>query len=324
MRRFSQRAVSSLALLGLLASAIGCGQSSKSNGEPIAGSSGKGGGGGSSGSEANGGASGETPSGGRGSQGGTAGSTAGGSGGSSGMSGHSTGTGGIAAGAGGGSGSSATNGGVDSSAGGAAGDGTAGEPSAGAGSGGANCRDLCTDDAPACCGDELRCVTGPTSCRIDVLEGIVGITYEYAELERKIAELTGNVLVSVTDAEVEFAAADPPSAARFELRLSRQLSRAQVEALAGALDHPFRVSCNEQELFVGVVYIFYGAAALMTPVMHVDDSDPDAMVLRLGAWQSAWMISSPSSNEALRERLDRPELRAAFCARGILGVLDEQ
>jgi hypothetical protein len=321
MRRFRQRAVSSLALLGLSAIAIGCGESSKSNGEPSAASSGKGGGGGSSGSVADGGASGEITSGGRRSQGGTGGSTAGGSGGSSGMSGNSTGTGGIASGAGGGSGSSATNGGVDSGAGGAAGDGTAGEPSAGAGSGGQNCHDLCTGDAPACCGDELRCVTGSTSCRIDVLEGMVGTSYEYAELERKIAELPGNVLVSITDSEVEVAAADPPSAARFELRLSRQLPRVKVEALAGALDNqPFRVTCNERELFVGVVYIVYGAAALMTPVMHVDPTG-DAIVLRLGAWQSAWAFSNSSGNEALRERLDRPELRAAFCARGILSEL---
>jgi hypothetical protein len=91
-----------------------------------------------------------------------------------------------------------------------------------------------------------------------------------------------------------------------------------------AHNKPFRLSCDEQELFVGVLYPREGAAALRTPVLHIEDElgDSERIVLLLGAWQGAWGIPT-AGDVTLRERIDRSELRASFCARGILNELED-
>jgi len=73
---------------------------------------------------------------------------------------------------------------------------------------------------------------------------------------------------------------------------------------------------------VGVIYESYGAAAIDTPVLHVARDADDSVVLSLGAWQGAWLVSAPTANPEARERIDRPELRAVFCQRGALQELD--
>jgi hypothetical protein len=198
---------------------------------------------------------------------------------------------------------------------------TAGEASGGE-SGAVGCRDFCAPGTPACCSPELRCVEQVPSCRIDVLSERVGVAYDYAELEQKIASVSAEVLVTIADTDIDWAAADAPPAARIELHLSRTASKANVDALTGADSRPFRVTCDGQPLFVGVVYLIYGAAALQTPVLHVGDIENDALVLRLGAWQGAWLLPDAEGDPQLRERLDRSELRATFCARGVLSVLE--
>jgi hypothetical protein len=159
------------------------------------------------------------------------------------------------------------------------------------------------------------------SCRIDVFAEPVDVIYEYAELEAAISALSGAVAITIPLTDVERAAADAAPAARFEMTLSAEATAASA-ALTEAFLHPFRVSCDDQELFVGVVYMWAGAAAIRTPVLHAEES-MDALVLRFGAWQGAWLLG-PGDHEdkrALRERLDRPELRAVFCERGILAEL---
>jgi hypothetical protein len=67
----------------------------------------------------------------------------------------------------------------------------------------------------------------------------------------------------------------------------------------------------------------YGAAALDTPVLH-EARENGVLILRLGAYQSAWVgmgVDQPATSP-LRERIDRSELRAALCRRGVLHVLD--
>jgi len=83
--------------------------------------------------------------------------------------------------------------------------------------------------------------------------------------------------------------------------------------------HPFWLSCNGQRLFVGVTYFSYGAAAIQTPVLHIGRNDDDHWVLALGALQGAWGLALTNAEGA--ERIDRPELRAAFCQRGALREL---
>jgi len=179
---------------------------------------------------------------------------------------------------------------------------------------------LCTNQAPACCTEELRCVESIPTCRIEVLAETVGVVYEYADLEQEIAALSGMVEFTIPLTQVERAAADPPPASRFELTLSVEASSA-YQGLTTAYTQPFRFSCDEQTLFVGVIYMLEGAAAIRTPMIDTEEDENGALVVRLGARIGAWGLPE-LVEESLRERIDRPELRAALCARGILGVLE--
>ncbi len=203
-------------------------------------------------------------------------------------------------------------------AGGGGGGGTAGTGAAGGG----ECVDACSLHGAACCFESSDCLHPGSRCEIDVLATQLSPPYEYADLEEAIAELPPDLLVSLTDTDIEWVAADPPPASRFELHLTRAASEAYGVTLEGLDRLPFRISCDGHELFVGVSYLIYGAAAIETPVLHVDWDEEDRVVLQLGAYQGAWALWSPESHEEERERLDRPELRAVFCQRGALQELD--
>lgn len=199
------------------------------------------------------------------------------------------------------------------------GDGTpSGSESSSAADGG--CQDLCRDSTPACCTSGLSCVERVPRCRIDVLSGQLDVTYEYSDLQAKVDTWSGAVELTIPLDAVERAAADPPPAARFEITLEAEASIA-LAALTDVLSQPFRLSCDEQELLVGVVYMEEGAAAIRTPVLHVKQMQDGALVLRLGAWQGAWLLSGDGGTAELRERLDRPEVRAQLCSSGILDEL---
>lgn len=142
-------------------------------------------------------------------------------------------------------------------------------------------------------------------------------------MEQEIAELPQDILVSIADTDIEFAAADPSPAKRFEFQLTAEASELHGALLDGAGIQPFWLSCNGQRLFAGVTYLSYGAAAIKTPVLHLGRNDEDRWVLALGAWQAAW-FDTTSSDPAPAERIDRPELRAAFCQRGAMGELDPE
>lgn len=296
------RGACGLALFLACTGFVACGGSSKSKGAASTGGTGNAGTGGSGAG-----------------RGGSAGS------GQSGSSSAASGSAGVSGVTGGGAGDAAGGAGAESSGGtggSAAGPAAAGEGGAHAGqsSGGAghDCRDSC-EVAPACCSDELRCVESAPSCRIDVLVEEVDVIYEYADLLTEIASLTGEVELSVPLTDVVRAAADPPPAARFEMTLGSETS-IELAALLSMDRHPFRMSCIGEELFVGVVYMLEGAAAIRTPVLHVDEADGGALVLRLGALQGAWLFGDAVDAE-YSERIERTELRAGFCERGILDEL---
>jgi hypothetical protein len=155
-----------------------------------------------------------------------------------------------------------------------------------------------------------------------VLDGVVGSFYEYAELEEQFAALSGDVLMSIPDAAVASAAAEAPAAGRFELILNAQGTELYAAGLKTFYNQPFRFVCNDETLFIGVVYLRAGAAALRTPVLHFEQEEGGPARLLLGANQGAWLFGSLGIEQTDKERIDRPELRSAFCARGILGELD--
>ena len=189
------------------------------------------------------------------------------------------------------------------------------------GAGGAgDCIDVCRLYGSPCCFGSEACIEPGSSCVVDVLSTRVGTIYEYADLEQEVASISQDVLVSFTDAAIEWASADPEPASRIALHLTAQASSEYGTVLEGAWLHPFRFSCDGQELFIGLVYEVIGAAAINTPVLGPDRDDDDLVVLRLGANQAAWLFDGIEDLEA-RERIDRPELRAVFCQRGALREL---
>lgn len=210
------------------------------------------------------------------------------------------------------------------------GEGLAGQTTAGGGedaneggSGGAMaCQDLCMADTPECCGPALRCVEVVPACRIDVLAATINSIGSYAQLEAQVATLPSDLLVSITDADVAWAGADPVSSMRFELRLDAAASTLHADALSKVdAMHPFLLSCSDRRLFVGVGYARHGAQAFETPVLHVEQAPDGAVTLLLGTHNGVWSGFGDPDDPAVRERIDQPELRAALCARGILNQL---
>jgi hypothetical protein len=233
----------------------------------------------------------------------------------------SNGTGGSTMGGDGGAGGSSGSGGTAGDpAGGTATGGEAGATggsSAGGEGGGGNCVDVCALHGAACCIPNVDCVSTETSCTVEVLAQKIS-TFS----EQQVAALPQDLLLSFTDADIVWAATEPAPAARIELHMTPELAALHGEALEGADHSPFRVSCNGQLLFVGVVYMLQGAALFHLPVLHVALDEGEPLILRLGARQPAWLgLGGPVTLES-RERLDRPELRAALCLRGPLRELE--
>jgi hypothetical protein len=157
---------------------------------------------------------------------------------------------------------------------------------------------------------------------VEVFAEDVGVIYDYAALEQRMAEIPQALMASFTDADIAWAAADSAPAARMEFRMAPEVTVTHGAALAAAHAQPFRVSCDGQALFVGVMYPLGGAAAIGTPVLHAElEAEGGSLILRLGAWQGAWMGLGGNDVEA-RERIDRPELRAALCTRSGLQELE--
>ena len=190
----------------------------------------------------------------------------------------------------------------------------------GAQGGAGGCVDACELYGAQCCFERGACIEPGNSCVVEVLSASVGTIYDYAILEQTVATLPPDVLVSFTDADIDWAAADPSPAVRIQLTMTPEASALYGATLDGLESHAFRLSCDGQTLFVGVTYLVYGAAALATPVLHVARDAEDRVVLGLGAWQGAWVGFAAGDLEAAA-RLDRPELRAVFCHRGALEEL---
>lgn len=200
---------------------------------------------------------------------------------------------------------------------------TGGSSAGSSGAGGASCVDACELHGAACCVGSKRCLEPGDSCVLDILSATVGVIYEYDDLEQEISELPSDILISIADTDIAFAAADPSPAARFEFELTPEASELHGPPLDDASIHPFWLSCNGERLFAGVTHVSYGAAAIKTPVLHLGRNNEGRWVLALGAWLGAW-LNATSSDPTLAERIDRPELRAAFCQRGALSELDPE
>lgn len=184
----------------------------------------------------------------------------------------------------------------------------------------ATCLDPCALGGPICCAPDLGCAKPGESCVFDMLAGSVsspGLAYTYDTLEQRIAALSQEITVSVTDSDIEWAATDPSPSARIEMHLTAIASAQKGSLLAKS--GPFRFSCDGTPLYVGQFYMLEGAAALATPVMHFAYDADNTVILRLGAVQGAWYTNFASQES--KQRIDRPELRRLLCQRGDLRAL---
>lgn len=186
-----------------------------------------------------------------------------------------------------------------------------------------DCVPVCSLYGAPCCLWQTSCLRPTSGCTIDVLAAAVDTTYQYTDLESKVAGLPQDLSASITDQDIAWAAADPWPASRIEIHLTDDAATRHGAVLDRAKDgRVFRVSCAGQSLFVGVFYLIYGAAALDTPVMHFA-SENGVAVLRLGASQGAWMRGSSTAQCTTPcQRIDQMEMRAAFCRRGVMHELD--
>jgi hypothetical protein len=235
--------------------------------------------------------------------------------GSNGAGGSATAGSGGTSGAGGSSGTAGVGGTPAAGEGGAT-----GGTSAGGEGGAGNCVDVCALHGGACCIAGVECVSTQTSCTFEVLAALVITFGDYATFEQTVAALPQDLMLSFTDADIQSAASDPTPTARFEFRMTRELALLHGEDFERAYNHPFRVSCNGQPLFVGVFYLLEGAAFLDLPVLHVD-LEGDALVLRLGARMGAWPGIGGTVPLEARQRIDRAELRSALCLSGPVSEL---
>jgi hypothetical protein len=201
-------------------------------------------------------------------------------------------------------------------------DGGAADGGSTAGASGEDCVNVCALYGPSCCDARVACVSADARCVIEVFSTkLSNVPYQYADLEAAVAKVPQLVAVSVSTTDVDRARTDPPPSARIELRLTPAASALYGDALEDADRQPFRLSCDGQSLFLGVVYMLAGAAAIDAPVLHVSRDVDDSVILRLGAQQGAWGLSSSAGPLAARQRLDQPQLRATLCLAGVLPAL---
>lgn len=183
------------------------------------------------------------------------------------------------------------------------------------------CVDVCNRYGSPCCQPSLGCVTPEVKCTIEIMAGGVGTIYQYSDLEKAVEKLPADVLATLEDTDFDWVAVDPPVATRMQLHLTASASERYASALLERYPiHPFRVKCGGNSLFVGVMYVWYGQAALQTPVMDAISGEDGKLSLYLGAWEGAWAGLGNRSPEA-QATIDRPELRSVFCRRGALREL---
>jgi hypothetical protein len=160
--------------------------------------------------------------------------------------------------------------------------------------------------------------TAPTHFALRIYGKRVDVKYQYADLTAAAGDLASQEpVVTLTEEDVAAFQADAAPSSRMLIGLTDQSSRRWSAALAGMKDtQPFTVSLDGRTLYLGVVYTMIGAAAIQTPVLHIQDNK-GRMELRLGAWQGAWY----GMGRGDASRLEQKDVRALFEKRGVLSTL---
>lgn len=175
------------------------------------------------------------------------------------------------------------------------------------------------DDASAAASD--LSAPGPRFA-IYLFDEHLDTTYDYAKLESATQHLdVDDAAVTITEAEVATYWVGAMPSARIQLDLTAEAAQRWGPSLRAMKDNqPFLVTLDGKLLYVGVVYLMYGAAALDIPVLHLPgpfDDETDPFELKVGANQGAWM----GWGKGDAARIDRQEVRDLFEARGALSTL---
>lgn len=173
-----------------------------------------------------------------------------------------------------------------------------------------------TSSAPA--STAKNSATGPSHFAIRFYGKRAGVKYQYADLTTAVGDLASQeAIVTLTEDDVASFQADAAPSSRFVITLTAQAAQRWSAALKAMSEtQPFTVAVNGETLYVGVVYNIMGAAAIQTPVLHLQEAD-GKVELRIGAWQGAWY----GMGRGDASRIERKEIRELFAKQGVLTTL---
>lgn len=162
---------------------------------------------------------------------------------------------------------------------------------------------------------------GPRAFRLDVYDAQLGVVYEYDALETRMGEVQPPVAIGLSGEDVSrYRVLEEPGLG-VELVLSESASRRLGAALRGLHEAaPFAVYLEGRRLYVGVVYTPMGAAAIRTPILHVEERE-GRLTLRIDEHIGAGFGDElPAGVPPWPRRVDVAVLRRAFRAVGALEV----
>lgn len=144
----------------------------------------------------------------------------------------------------------------------------------------------------------------------------VGVIYGYGDLEKAVRPEAERVALLLEENDIEECLVAPAPSAVIELRLTPEASARLGPGLDSLREtQPFVVSVDGERRFVGVVYDPRGAAAIQTPVLHRGRRGEGRVVVVATSMGAAFSRELRGGDAG---RIDLPEIRARFAARGRL------
>jgi hypothetical protein len=152
--------------------------------------------------------------------------------------------------------------------------------------------------------------------RLELRRERLGVIYEHAEVEARAAALDWSSPIVIRGEDVaEYRVEGEQQGLRVQLVLTPEAGARLGDELLGAEEAaPFRVVFDGDVVFVGLVYFPMGAAALTSPILHVEPGE--RVVVGIDERIGMGMAMAAEGNL----RVDRPELREAFRRAGALVV----
>lgn len=145
--------------------------------------------------------------------------------------------------------------------------------------------------------------------RLELRRERLGVIYEHAEVEARVAALDWSSPIVIQGSDIaEYRVEGENQGLRVQLVLTPEAgARIGDELVAVEEAAPFRVVLGGEVLVVGLVYFPMGAAALTSPILHVERGEQVVVQLDERIGMGIGMAAAEGSL-----RVDRPEIRDAF------------